>query len=109
MTHPSAASTFVNSEVKIKNKKLLEKFPELVEYNKQGTIPAGYLIANSGLSGKKIGKAKISEKHSNFIINLGGAKAKDVLGLIKLAKEKVKNNFGINLEAEVQLVGFPKK
>jgi UDP-N-acetylmuramate dehydrogenase len=103
---PSAGSTFVNPEIKIKNKKLLEKFPELNEYNKTGIIPAGYLIAKSGLSGRKIGNAQISEKHSNFIINLGGAKAKDVLFLMSLAKKKVKDNFGISLETEVQFVGF---
>ncbi len=101
-----AGSTFVNPEIKIKNKKLLQKFPELKEYNKKGTIPAGYLIAKCGLAGKKIGNAQISEKHANFIINLGGARAEDVLALMNLAKEKVKKTFGINLEAEVQLVGF---
>jgi len=102
---PSAGSTFVNPEVKIKNKKLLEKFPELVDYNGKGTIPAGYLIAKCGLAGKKIGNAQISEKHANFIINLGNAKAKDVLSLMNLAKRKVKDNFNIKLETEVQLVG----
>jgi len=103
---PSPGSTFVNPEKKITNKKLLEKFIELKAFNKKGVIPAGYLIAKSGLAGKKIGFAQISEKHSNFIVNLGGAKAKDVLALINLAKKKVKNNFGISLELEVQLVGL---
>lgn len=106
---PSAGSTFVNPEdpkgTLIKNKKLLEKFPELNEYNKKGTIPAGYLVQKSGLSGKKIGNAQISEKHCNFIINLGGAKANDVLLLMKLAEKEVKKNFGIKLEREVQIVG----
>ena len=102
----SAGSMFVNPEVKIKNKKLLEKFLELNEYNKIGTIPSGYLIAKSGLAGKKIGQAQISEKHCNFIINLGGAESKDVLSLINMARKKVKKTFGISLEPEVQLVGF---
>ncbi len=102
----SAGSTFVNPESKIKNKKLLEKFPELEEYNKKGTIPAGYLIAKCGLAGKKSGDAQISEKHANFIINLGCAKAKDVLFLLSLAKKKVKKTFGVDLQIEVQFVGF---
>jgi len=106
MAFPSAGSTFVNPQTKIKNKKLLVKFPELNEYNRKGTISSGYLIAKCGLAGKKIGKAQISEKHANFIINLGGAKAKDVLSLINLAKKKVKKTFGVNLETEVQFVGF---
>ncbi len=105
---PSAGSAFVNPEKKITNKKLLERFPELNDFNIKGTIPAGYLIAKSGLAGKKIGNAQISEKHSNFIINLGGASAKCVMGLINLAKRKVKKNFGINLETEIQFVGFSK-
>lgn len=106
MDFPSAGSTFVNPETKIRNKKVLEKFPELKEYNKIGTIPSGYLIAKSGLAGKKIGNAQISQKHANFVLNLGGAKAKDVLALIKLAKVRVRKNFGIELEPEVQFVGF---
>ena len=105
---PSAGSTFVNPEIKIKNKKLLEKYPELKEFNTAGRIPAGYLIQKCGLQGKKIGGAQISEKHANFIVNNGGAKAKDILTLIKTAKQKVKQNFGINLEQEVQMVGFNK-
>ena len=108
VTFPSAGSIFVNPQRKIKNKKLVLEFPELKIYNEKGAIPAGYLILKSGLSGKKIGKAQISEKHSNFIINLGGATAKDVLFLIKLSKEKVMNKFNIELEQEVQLVGFGK-
>ena len=103
---PSAGSTFVNPEKKIANKKLLEKFPELKEFNLKGAIPSGYLIAKAGLVGKKIGNAQISEKHANFIINLGGAKAKDVLALMKLAQKKVKTVFGINLETEVQFVNI---
>lgn len=107
--HPggaSAGSTFVNPEKKIKNKKLLQKYPELNEFNVRGVIPAGFLIQKSGLQGKKIGGAQISNQHANFIINTKNAKAKDVITLIKLAKQKVKKNFGINLEAEVQLIGF---
>lgn len=85
---PSAGSVFVNPE------------------NKEGIIPAGYLIEKAGLKGKKIGGAEISKKHANFIINLGQARAKDVLALIKLAKKEVKKKFGINLEQEVQMLGF---
>jgi len=44
--------------------------------------------------------------HCNFIINLGGAKSKDVFSLIKLAQKKVKKKFAIQLDPEVQLMGF---
>lgn len=103
---PSAGSTFVNPEIIIKDKKLLEKFPELIEYNKKKVIPAGYLITKCGLSGKRVGGAQISKSHANFIVNLGGAKSKDVLALISLAKTGVKKTFGIDLEQEVQMLGF---
>jgi len=68
--------------------------------------PAGYLIDQCGLKGKKIGDAQISPKHANFIINLGKATADDVLQLIKIAKEEVKKKFGIELKEEICLVGF---
>ena len=65
-------------------------------------VPAAYLIEKCGLKGKQIGKAKISEKHCNFIINLGKASSDDVKALIDLAKQKVKNKFNIILKEEVQ-------
>jgi len=65
---------------------------------------AGFLIEQCGLKGKKIGRAKISEKHANFIINLGNATANDVLALIQLAKKEVKNKFKITLEEEIIII-----
>ncbi len=101
---PSAGSVFVNTEKKITNNKLLAKFPELKYFNSKGAIPSGYLIEKCGLSGKQIGGAKFSDIHANFIVNTGDAKAKDVLKLIKLAKQKVKKIFNINLETEIQFL-----
>jgi UDP-N-acetylmuramate dehydrogenase len=106
ISFPSAGSVFVNPEVKIRDKKLLKDYPELFVFNEKGAIHSGYLIEKVGLKGKKIGGAQISDQHANFIINVGDAKAKDVLGLIKLAKQKVKKTFNIELETEVQMVGF---
>lgn len=67
-------------------------------------LPAGKLIDGAGLKGYKIGQAQISEKHANFIINLGGAKASDVKKLIELAKEKVRDKYKIELKEEVVMV-----
>lgn len=64
-------------------------------------ISAAELIDKSGLKGRKIGRAMISKKHANFIINLGGAEVKDVLELINLIKKEVKEKFGIELEEEI--------
>jgi UDP-N-acetylmuramate dehydrogenase len=65
---------------------------------------AGRLIEEVGLKGKRIGNAKIDEIHGNFIVNMGGASSKDVLSLIRLIKEKVKEKFNINLETEVRII-----
>ncbi len=67
--------------------------------------PAGFLIEKVGLKGFTIGGASFSKKHANFIINRGGAKARDVLDLIEHAKEKVFRAFGIELREEVIIVG----
>ena len=76
--------------------------------NPSDTLAAGYLIDKVGLKGSEHGGASISEKHANFIVNMGGATAADVFHLIKLAKRKVAEIFHINLELEVKLIGFPK-
>lgn len=64
------------------------------------------LIEQVELKGKRIGSAQISEKHGNFIVNLGGATAVDVMKLMDLAKRTVYQNTGILLEFEVKLIGF---
>lgn len=66
---------------------------------------AGKLIEDSGLKGKAIGGACVSEKHAGFIINYNNASAADVLGLINFVKETVKKNYGVALEAEVKVIG----
>ncbi len=70
--------------------------------------PNGYkswfLIREVGLAGYRIGDAIISEKHTNFIINLGKATSYDVLKLIELAKNRVFNKFSIELELEIKLL-----
>jgi UDP-N-acetylmuramate dehydrogenase len=68
---------------------------------------AAQLIEQAGLKGKRIGDAQVSEKHANFIVNLGSAKADDVVKLIELVKRTVYQHFGLMLDLEVKLVGFP--
>ncbi len=65
---------------------------------------AGKLIEDAGLKGKRVGDAVISNKHANFIINMGNARGRDVLTLIEIAEETVKNKFGVKLEREVIVV-----
>jgi UDP-N-acetylmuramate dehydrogenase len=73
--------------------------------NPGGDNPAGKIIDEIGLKVTRIGGAKISEKHGNFIINLGEAKAADIIALIDLVQKKVRNERGIDLETEVKIVG----
>ena len=66
---------------------------------------AARLIEACGLKGRVIGDAQISDKHANFIINRGSARAADIEALIELAAGSVKDRFGIELEREVRIVG----
>ena len=62
---------------------------------------AGRLIERAGLKGERVGTACVSPKHANFIVNLGGATAADVLRLSMTVRERVRNRFGVLLENEV--------
>jgi UDP-N-acetylmuramate dehydrogenase len=66
---------------------------------------AGRLIESVGLKGVVIGGAMISAKHANFIVNTGGATAGDVIALMELARQKVKEKRGVDLEPEIRIVG----
>ncbi|MDJ1476572.1 UDP-N-acetylmuramate dehydrogenase [Bacillus sp. LS15-K4] len=66
---------------------------------------AGDLIEKAGLRGYQIGGAQISEIHGNFIINTGGASAQDVLSLIALIKQTIKDKFGVEMHTEVEIIG----
>lgn len=65
---------------------------------------AGRLIEEIGYKGKRIGDAKVSDKHANFIINVGHAKGNDIKKLILEIKEVVKNRYGIDLKIEQEFV-----
>jgi UDP-N-acetylenolpyruvoylglucosamine reductase len=69
------------------------------------TISAGRLIDEVGLKGTRIGGAVVAREHGNFIINDGKATAREVLDLICLVKEKVKEKRGIELHTEVEVIG----
>ncbi|HAK58773.1 MAG TPA: hypothetical protein DCO77_00075 [Nitrospiraceae bacterium] len=66
---------------------------------------AGKLIEAVGLKGRTAGNAQISEKHANFIVNRGDARAKDVLALMKIVTEKVLEARGVRLEPEITIIG----
>ena len=66
---------------------------------------AGRLVEACGLKGTRIGGAQISPKHANFIVNLGQARASDVLALMAEMRDRVRDRFGIELEPEVRVIG----
>lgn len=72
----------------------------------QRITSAGYLIDKAGLKGKRIGDAMISTMHANFILNMGQARAQDVLTLVELIKSEVNKKFRAPLHLEVKTVGF---
>ncbi|HLD44827.1 MAG TPA: UDP-N-acetylmuramate dehydrogenase, partial [bacterium] len=74
-------------------------------HRKDIATPAGKLIEEAGLKNIRIGGARISPKHANFIINENEAKASDVLSLISLIKDKVKQISQIELETEIRILG----
>jgi UDP-N-acetylmuramate dehydrogenase len=68
-------------------------------------VAAGQLIEEVGLKGTRLRDAQISEKHANFIVNLGRARARDILTLAEWARDKVFEEKGVKLEMEIQVIG----
>ena len=90
----------------------LRESKQPLEYPSCGSVfkrPPGYfagkLIQDSNLQGVSIGGAQVSTKHAGFIINTGNATATDYLNLIKHVQKTVKENFGVDLETEVKIIG----
>lgn len=83
-----------------------------LDYPNSGSIfknppgePAGKIIERCGLKGLRLGDAAVSERHANFIVNMGSAGAGDVTGLIEKIREDVRAKTGISLETEVKIIG----
>lgn len=66
---------------------------------------AGTLIEQTGLKGLAVGDAMVSQKHAGFVVNVGTAKAKDVLAVIHEVQRRVKEAHGVDLETEIRLIG----
>ncbi len=67
----------------------------------------GRLIEQAGLKGLRIGGARVSPVHANFVENLGRAKASDVLGIVESVRGKIRSEFGVELELEMRILGEP--
>ena len=91
----------------------LRKQKQPLEYPSAGSTfkrPEGYfagkLIADAGLKGYSIGGAAVSEKHAGFVVNMGGATAKDVVELTDYIKKRIIEQFGVTLELEIKRIGL---
>ncbi len=104
LEYPNAGSIFKNVDFKEISSKFQNLFLDKVKQDPFPIVPAAWFIIGTGLAGKKIGQAQISQKHSNYIVNLGQAKAKDVIKLMEFIKKEVKKKYGIALEQEIQFL-----
>ena len=73
--------------------------------NPEGALGAGQMLEACGLKGFTLGGARISPVHANFIENIGGARSADVIGLMREARRRARERFGVELEHEVQMLG----
>ena len=99
---PSAGSIFKNPVVKEAIRRQFEEDKNIECHSDK--VPAGWLIEQCDSKEKRIGDAMVSPLQANFIVNMGDAKAEDVLILISFIKMKVRNEQGIQLEEEIQIV-----
>jgi UDP-N-acetylmuramate dehydrogenase len=97
---------------RVKSYSEMRKRTQPLDYPSAGSVfknpkegPAGRWIEEAGLKGFRIGQAMISDRHANFIINLGKAKAEEVISLMELVEKKIYEEKGISLEREVKVVG----
>ncbi|HXT73634.1 MAG TPA: UDP-N-acetylmuramate dehydrogenase [Candidatus Angelobacter sp.] len=104
MEYPNIGSTFQNVDLKLVPDEMRDAVAKVVKVDPFPVVPTAYLISEAGLRGTQHGGAQVSQKHPNFIVNLGGATAADVKFLIAVVKERVFEKYGIRLEEEIQLV-----
>ena len=107
LDYPNCGSVFKNISKKEEVDRILESWDdirELVDGKWHGKVSMGYIIDRLGFKGKQIGAARVSEKHQNFIVNMGGAKAHDVRAIIAETEEEMQESFGFTPEIEVEIV-----
>jgi len=97
---------------RVKSYSEMRKGKQPLDYPSAGSVfknpkegPAGKWIEEAGLKGFRIGQAMVSDRHANFIINLGRAKSEEVIRLMEFIEKKIYEEKGISLEREVKVVG----
>lgn len=74
--------------------------------SQNGKVPAGWLIGEAGLKGRRIGGIEVNEKHANFVVNIGGATAQDLVMMASFIKQQVRDDLGVQLKEEVMFIGY---
>lgn len=101
-TARTAGCVFTNIEVSPS----VQLPPQLRDFVTEHQLPAWRLIVAAGLQGQRVGGARVSERHANFIIAEDAARAEDVVMLMSLIKQQVRDRFDIQLREEIQYLGF---
>jgi len=101
---PNAGSIFKNCDLKKIPLKLQDFVKPVVKVDPFPVVPTAFLIAQAGLKGLRQGGAQVSEKHPNYMVNLGKASSKDVRLLISRVKRAIKKRFFVNLEEEIEFL-----
>ena len=102
---PAAILDYMNDLAQRRREKQPLNFPSAGStFKRPEGYFAGKLIEDAGLKGASVGGAQVSEKHAGFLINRGGATCDDMLRLIELVQQRVKEKFGVQLECEVRII-----
>ena len=101
MDYPNIGSIFKNIPLNLLSNDLQKEFSSIVKTDPFPVVSTTKLLALCGLKGRMAGGAMISDKHPNFIINVNNAMASDVKALIEIAKQTIKEKYGIFLEEEI--------
>lgn len=104
LEYPNVGSIFKNIDVRTVPAETLKQFEAKIKTDPFPVLPTAVLISAAGLKGFRVGGAMVSEKHANFIVNVGGATASDVKAVMAQVKLELKKQFGVEVEQEVIFV-----
>jgi UDP-N-acetylmuramate dehydrogenase len=101
LEYPNVGSVFKNVPFENVSEQYKEELSEYVKNDPFPVVPTAKIIFLAGLKGERVGGVAVSDKHTNFIVNLGNGKASDVKKLIEIIKSAVRKKFNIELEEEI--------
>lgn len=104
LEYPNVGSIFKNTPVEKVPEHWRAHFQDFIKIDPFEIVPTGKIIQDAGLKGYQIGDAQVSEKHANYIVNLGHATATDIVSLIRHIQATVRRKFGIELETEPEIL-----